>query len=701
MAVELNTPAHEQTRARYPDKSGFVKRDDVTLHWEVYGTGEQTVFLLPTWSIIHSRHWKMQIAYLARHFRVLTFDGRGNGLSDRPDNGYDEREFAADALTVMDATATGHAVLVSLSLGAQRALLLAAEHPERVDSAVFICPAVPMGEPVQGRTLYPWDKELGTDEGWAKYNRHYWLRDHRGFLEFFFSQMFTEPHSTKPTEDCVGWGLETTPETLVATNDTAALSADEIRGLCERVTCPVLVIQGSDDAITGAQRGIALAEATGGELVLLDGSGHGPHVRDPVKVNLLLRNFIAPPQPAGWIRAGARRKRALYISSPIGLGHAQRDAAIADELRKLHPDLEIDWLAQHPVTTVLEAKGERIHPASAYLTNESRHIESESAGHDLHCFQAIRRMDEILLANFMVFHDLVRDEDYDLWIGDEAWELDYYLHENPEQKRAAFAWLTDFVGWLPMEDGGPREAFVTAEYNAEMIEHISRHPRVRDRAIFVGNPDDIVPDAFGPGLPLIRDWTEQHFDFSGYVTGFDPGTLGDRHALGYRNDERVCIVTVGGSGIGGSLLRRVIAAFPEAKARVPDLRMIVVAGPRIDPDSLPRHEGLELRAYVHDLYRHLAVCDLAIVQGGLTTAMELAAARRPFLYFPLAHHFEQNFHVRHRLERYGAGRRMEFESTGPSDIAAAIAEEIGRDVDYLSVETDGAARAAALIADLL
>ena len=107
-------------------------------------------------------------------------------------------------------------------------------------------------------------------------------------------------------------------------------------------------------------------------------------------------------------------------------------------------------------------------------------------------------MDEILLANFMVFHDLVRDEHYDLWIGDEAWELDYYLHENPEQKQAAYVWLTDFVGWLPMPDGGEREAFVTADYNAEMIEHIARFPRVRDQAIFVGNPDDIVPDTFGP-----------------------------------------------------------------------------------------------------------------------------------------------------------------------------------------------------------
>jgi UDP:flavonoid glycosyltransferase YjiC (YdhE family) len=310
-------------------------------------------------------------------------------------------------------------------------------------------------------------------------------------------------------------------------------------------------------------------------------------------------------------------------------------------------------------------------------------------------------MDEILLGNFMVFDDLVREEPYDLWIADEAWELDYYLHENPELKRAAYVWLTDFVGWLPLEDGGAREAFLTADYNAEMIEHIARFPRVRDRAVFVGSAEDVVPDAFGPDLPRIRDWTEQHFDFAGYVTGFDPRELGDRAALGYRDDERLCIVTVGGSGVGGELLRRVIAAFPQAKERVPDLRMVVVAGPRIDPAALPQQDGLEVRPYVHELYRHLAVCDLAVVQGGLTTAMELTANRRPFIYFPLRHHFEQNLHVRHRLQRYGAGRCMDFETNGPDEIAAAIADEIGRDVDYRPVETDGAARAAALIAELL
>ena len=699
-------------RARYPDRDGYVERDGVKVFYELYGQGDKTIFFLPTWSIIHSHHWKAQIPYFARHFRVLTFDGRGNGRSDRPqDPGtYAEEQFAADAIAVMDETDTKQALIVSLSMGARRGLILAGDHPDRIEGAVFIGPSLALAPPSPARAAKSaqfWD-ELDSDEGWAKHNAAYWLKDYRGFLEFFFSQMFSEPHSTKQIEDCVGWGLETTAETLLTAERAPEFTREQALELCSRLTCPVLVIHGTDDQISAYERGRVLAEATGGTLVTLEGSGHGPHARDPVKVNLLVRDFVEPPRPkpATWVRGKSRRKRALFVCSPIGLGHAQRDVAISKELKKLVPDLDVQWLAQDPVTRVLENEGETIHPASRFLANESKHIESESAEHYLHCFQAWRRMDEILIANFMLFHDVVNDENYDLWIGDEAWEVDYYLHENPDQKRAAYAWLTDFVGWLPMPDGGEPEEFLTADYNAEMIEHIARFPRVRDRAIFVGAPDDIVPESFGPDLPLIRAWTEEHYDFSGgYITGFDPAAFADRDALraelGYGSDEKVCIVTVGGSGVGAHLLSKVIASFSEAKARVPDLRMIVVTGPRIDPDSLPKADGLEVRAYVHNLYRHLAACDLAVVQGGLTTSMELTANKRPFLYFPLRHHFEQNFHVRHRLNRYEAGRCMDFDTSTPTTIAEAIASEIGTDVRYKDVERGTTERTAKLIAELL
>ena len=394
---------------------------------------------------------------------------------------------------------------------------------------------------------YPSTEPLDTDEGWAKWNVHYWRRDFRGFLEFFFSQQLPEPHSTKQIEDCVRWGLDGGVESLVLADEEAPppfASTEEARDLVARVRCPVLVVHGELDNCQTRERALAVAELTGGTLVALEGAGHLPQARHPVKVNGLLKEFgesVVPPAPKvkTWTRALSRRRRALYVSSPIGLGHARRDVAIAKELRKLHPDLEIDWLAQHPVTAVLEAEGERIHPASALLANESAHIESESAEHDLHAFQAIRRMDEILVANFMLFLDVAREENYDLWIGDEAWEVDYFLHENPELKSAAYVWLTDFVGWLPFEDGGEHEAFLTTDYNAEMIEHIARFPRIRDRAVFVGNPEDVVPDSFGAELPGIRDWTEQHYDFAGYVTGFEPVADREklRHELGYRPER--------------------------------------------------------------------------------------------------------------------------------------------------------------------
>jgi pimeloyl-ACP methyl ester carboxylesterase/predicted glycosyltransferase len=700
----------EQTRAMYPDETGFVERDGVRVCWERYGAGEQTVLLLPTWEIAHSRVWKCQIPDLARRFQVVTFDPRGNGLSDRPReaSAYDRREFAGDAIAILDALGVERAVVVSWCAGF--GVLLAAEHPGRVSALVDVASDMQLTTGPDEETSYPFDEVLDTGQGWAKWNRHYWLRDWPGFVEFFYTQVFSETHSTKQIEDAVGWALQTDPQTMVRgmEADWPADWADREQALelCGRVRCPVLVIQGTNDEVVGAARGPAIAAAIpGARLLLLEGSGHAPQLRDPVRFNLELRGFLGGPPPAARTRARSRPRRALYVSSPIGLGHAQRDIAIARELRKLVPGLQVDWLAQDPVTRVLEASGERIHPASLELASESQHIESESAGHDLHCFQAIRRMDEILVANFMLFHDVATAEPYDLWIGDEGWDLDYFLHENPELKTAAYCWMTDFVGWIPMPDGGDSEAFLTTDYNAEMIEHIARYPHLRDRAIFVGNPDDIVPDTFGPGLPAIRDWTEDHYDFAGYVTGIDPAAIASRDQLraelGYRPDEQVCIVTVGGSGVGGALLRRAIEAFPAARQQVPGLRMIAVAGPRIDPASLPVVEGLEVRPYVHELYRHLAACDLAIVQGGLTTAMELTAAKRPFLYFPLKHHFEQNYHVRHRLEQYGAGRCMDYDTATPDVIADAITQEIGKRVTYRDVETGGAARAAALIAEML
>jgi pimeloyl-ACP methyl ester carboxylesterase/predicted glycosyltransferase len=701
-------------RAKLPHTDGFVERGGVKLHYEVYGDGEETMVFLPPWAIVHSRVYKAQLPYFSERFRVIAYDGRGNGRSDRPEEvaAYSLDNYLADALAVMDAADAGSAILVGLSFGGFLASIIAAYHPTRVKAAVLVCTSASIGPEysyVKPRHFLAERQE--RPEGWDKFNRDYWLTDYPDFAEHFIRNICIEPHSTKQIEDGTGWAADTSGEVLAKTVEARLISPsfDPGEAMYRKIGCPLLIIHGDRDQIVPYDRGRAVAEVTGGEFVTFHGGGHNPLGRFPAKCNDLINDFLdrrlGIPAPRRAWTAPRRSKRALYLSSPIGLGHARRDIAITRELRKLHPGLEVDWLAQDPVTRLLDASGERIHPSSARLASETRHIELEAGEHDLHCFQALRRMDEVLIANFMIFQDAVEQGGYDLVIADEAWDVDYFWHEHPELKRAPLAWFTDFVGYVPMPSGGEREAFLTRDYNAEMIEHIERYPGVRDRAIFVGSPEDVIPLSFGRDLPDMRDWVAKHFDFAGYVLGEHPAGFGSREELrarlGYETGEKVCIVAVGGSGVGAHLIRRILASYPLAKARLPELRMIVVAGPRIDPASLDAPAGVELRAFVPDLDRHLAACDIAVVQGGLTTCMELTAAGTPFLYFPLQNHFEQNFHVAHRLSRYGAGQRMDYATAVPQVIADAMIDALQAPRTFRPVEADGAERAAQMLAELL
>ena len=168
----------EPIRARYPDAEGWVDRDGVRTFWERYGDGEPAVLFLPTWEIVHSRVWKCQIPYFSRHCCVVTFDPRGNGRSDRPRDvgAYDRRRFADDAIAVLDVAGVERAAVVSWC-AASEDLILAAEHPERVTKLVAIAPDLHLTKDPEHQAGFPFDEVLDTDEGWAKSNRHYWLRD--------------------------------------------------------------------------------------------------------------------------------------------------------------------------------------------------------------------------------------------------------------------------------------------------------------------------------------------------------------------------------------------------------------------------------------------------------------------------------------------------------------------------------------------
>lgn len=697
--------------ARYPDHEGDVVRNGVRTHYYVYGQGERTILLMPFWSIVHARAWKGQVAYLSRHYRVITMDTRGNGQSDRPGGkeAYNHFEVIDDVVAVMDATGTDKAVIAGLSLGGHYAGMLAALHPERVEGAVLFAPSVPFGPAHPGRDPKRVVMELEVNEGWDKFNIHHWRKDYADFTQWFWERVFSEPHSTKEIEDGVKWAQETSGEVLADILMGRIATQGDREDLYRKIQCPVLVVHGDADEVVPHGKGAAVAEITGGSLMTIKGGGHSTPGRDPVLANRILKEFAdrvgpLPAKPTTWARALKRGPRALYLPAHAGLGHARRALAVSRELRNLRPELQVDWLTTDPVTRYLAEHGENLHPACGQILSESEHFESEAGEHDLHVFQSLRTMDEIMVSNFMTVQEVIEEGNYDLIIGDEAWDLDYFWHENPELKRGALAWFTDFVGFVPFEQGGEWEEYLTSDYNAEMIAHVERFPWIRDRAIYIGNPEDIVPDSFGADLPAIRDWTRKHFDFSGYILGYDPGQWGDReqlrHKLGYRADEKVCIVTVGGTGVGVPLLRRIIDAWPTVQTKLPELRLEVVTGPRIDPSLLKAPRGVKLHPYVPGLNKHLSVCDLALVQGGLTTCMELTAARRPFLYFPLQNHFEQSFHVHHRLQRYGAGRRMDYTGADPDAIAEAMVAELDRKLDYLPVETDGAQKAAAMLAEM-
>ncbi|HEY3249158.1 MAG TPA: alpha/beta fold hydrolase [bacterium] len=703
-------------RAKLPDQAGWIERGGVKSYYEAFGTGEPTILLVPSSPIVHSRQWKGQVPYLARHFRVVTFDGRGNGRSDRPDDAeaYGDDEIIADTLRVMDETETEKAIIVVLC-HAWWVLSLAASYPERVLGLIAIAPSVNLApiHPNRAQYVQTFDEPQDNYEGWARTNRHYWLQDWRGYVTFFFDKMLPEPHSTKQLEDIVDWCLLTTPQTMLLNRDAPRYpkTREEAEEVCRKVRCPVLVAHGDLDQCQLPARGEAVARLTGGQFVSLRGAGHMTPGRDPVKVNTLIKDFAdtlkAPaPRPIVWERALTRPRRVLFISSSIGLGHIQRDIAVARELRALVPDLEIHWWAQHPATEVLTAAGETIHPQNHLQALESAHWEEEASHHELHAFYAFRRMDEIFAANFMLFHDITRETPYDIWIGDESWEVDYFLHENPELKCAPYVFMTDVIGFLPVDPiGDPRETMLTADYNAEMIEQRARYPHLRDLSLYVGEFDELPDEAFGPELPNIRDWARRWFEPIGYVVPFDPLQYRDptalRTRLGYGTGYPLLFAAVGGTGVGRELLEQVADGFAQFRERQPAARMVMVTGPRIDPGGIPDVPGLEKRAYVHNLFEHLACADAAIAQGGLSTTMELVATRRPFAYVPLRKHWEQQHYVDYRLRHYNAGIRLDFRQITPAVLAAMFQQLLASPVSYREVPRDSARRAATRIASLL
>lgn len=275
---------------------GIVMRDGVRIHYQVFGTGERAILFLPTWSIVHSDLWRHQVRHFSARYTVVTFDGRGNGASDRPGDAsaYSDQHFAEDALAVLDAVGVEQAVLVSVSGGAPSALIATAENAERVAAAVFIAPSLPLSpvHPDRAEAMGVFDVPRETYEGWFKFNRHYWHEDWQGFLEFFAPKCFTEPDSDEEIQHFIQMGLETTPDVIEATADAPGLDEKAAVDLAGSVQCPVLVVQGDADAVSPVDRGAKLSQLTNGELIVLPGAGHQPQCSNPNAFNRLLDDFL-------------------------------------------------------------------------------------------------------------------------------------------------------------------------------------------------------------------------------------------------------------------------------------------------------------------------------------------------------------------------------------------------------------------------
>jgi UDP:flavonoid glycosyltransferase YjiC (YdhE family) len=391
----------------------------------------------------------------------------------------------------------------------------------------------------------------------------------------------------------------------------------------------------------------------------------------------------------------------LYVSGSIGLGHVTRDLAVARELRAMETGVELHWLAAPPASDVLAAGGEILVPECASYRCETDQAEAAAQGGHLSLTTYVYRALGCWLHNARVLGNAAKHGQFDVIIGNETYEVvvAYVFGMNVLPVDVPFIMMYDFYG-MDVTTRNPLEWLGAWGLNFIWAQERRVTARQNNAAIFFGEPEDVPDHPFGVFLPNRRRYAEDHVEFVGYPLGFDIQTVRDRPhlraTLGY-GSEPLVICTVGGTAVGRSLLELCGRAYPLAAQRLPGLRMVLVCGPRIDPATLDVPQGPERYGMVPDLYKHLAVCDLAVVQGGGTTTLEVTALRRPFLFFPIEGQSEQEVTIASRLARQGAGVRMTQGRTTPSSLADAIVANVGREVTYAQIPAEGARRAAQII----
>jgi predicted glycosyltransferase len=395
------------------------------------------------------------------------------------------------------------------------------------------------------------------------------------------------------------------------------------------------------------------------------------------------------------------KKNILFISSSIGLGHAARDLAIARELRERNPDLEISWLAGDPALRIIEEAGENLLPECKLLAQESYLAEKVSNGFGLNVNTYLFRVLLEWRKSILTIRRIIKQKKFDLIIADEAYELILAFLVYPGmKKKAPYVMIYDFFGF-DATTKNPFEKLGTYLWNFAWVTG-NRTPWVEDLSLFVGDVEDIADKSYGIFLPNARKHAEKHYKFLGNILPFNPKDYQNKAEmkarLGYGTGPLI-VCAVGGTAIGVDLLNLCSRTFRILKDKLPELQMVLICGPRINPESIMSTEGIQIKGYVPKLYEHFAACDLAIVQGGGTTTTELAALNKNFLYFPLEEHFEQKL-VSDRLERIGVGVKMKFSETNEKTLATSVIENMRKTIDDRKIKFDGAKKAADLILEL-
>jgi len=397
-------------------------------------------------------------------------------------------------------------------------------------------------------------------------------------------------------------------------------------------------------------------------------------------------------------------KKILYISGSIGLGHVTRDLAIAGQLRRQHPEVELSWLAAHPATLLLREAGEKLLPEAEMYADVNVSAENAARGFGMNVLKYGINVRREFARNVKIFKQITDKKHFDLVIGDETYELAIALAIKRISIEVPFVMIYDFLGMDSVTMNPVEKLAVSVSNRIWTWTDRRLFSGRKNLALFAGELEDVPDKGLGFLLPNRRNHAGVHYKFTGHILPFDPAEYADktriRGKLGY-GKEPLVVCSIGGTAIGKELLELCGQAYPIVKQKVPNLRMVLVCGPRLSVEELEGPDGVEVKGYVPALYEHFAASDLVIVQGGGTATLELTALRRPFLYFPLANHCEQQIHVAERLARHQAGVKMVYSQTIPEILAEKVIANLGKNVDYPPIPMQGAQKAAQLIGELL